>query len=63
MYNLATYYYQDNKDLKLAESYIKRGLSIEPENLDYKYLLTLIYQNLGQTAKSQRIMQELNANQ
>jgi len=63
MYNLATYYYQDNKNLKLAESYIKSGLRIEPKNQDYKYLLALIYQNLGQTEKAQRIMQELNANQ
>ncbi len=63
MYNLATYYYQDNKDLKLAERYIKNGLNIEPENQDYKYLLALIYQNLGQTEKAQRIIQELNANQ
>ncbi|MDX5584619.1 MAG: multiheme c-type cytochrome [Aureibaculum sp.] len=63
MYNLATYYYQDNKDLKLAESYAKKALRIEPDNQDYKYLLALIYQNLGQTEKSQRIMLELNSNQ
>jgi len=62
MYNVATYYYQDNKDLKLAERYIKNGLNIEPKNQDYKYLLALIYQNLGQTEKSQGIMKELQAN-
>ena len=63
MYNLATYYYQDNKDLKLAERYAKKALRIEPENQDYKYLLALIYQNQGQTEKAQRLMLELNANQ
>jgi len=49
MYNLATYYYQGDKDLKLAERYINRALKIEPENQDYKYLLALIYQDFGQT--------------
>jgi Tfp pilus assembly protein PilF len=63
MYNLATYYYQDNKDLALAESFIKKALRIEPENQDYKYLLSLIYQNLGQTEKAQIIMNELRSNQ
>lgn len=63
MYNLATYYYQDNKDLKLAERYISAGLKIEPENQDYKYLMALIYQNLGQNEKAERIMNELRVNQ
>jgi len=63
MYNLATYYYQDNKDLLLAESYAKKALIIEPDNQNYKYLLALIYQNLGQAEKSQRLMKELQPNQ
>ncbi|MDX5583558.1 MAG: hypothetical protein QNK20_01320 [Aureibaculum sp.] len=63
MYNLATYYYQDNKDLYLAERYAKKALRIEPKNQDYKYLLSLIYQNLGQTEKAQRIIKELQSNQ
>jgi Tfp pilus assembly protein PilF len=62
MYNLATYYYQDNKDLKLAERYIRAGLKIEPDNQDYKYLMALIYQNLGQNEKADRIMNELMVN-
>ena len=61
MYNLATYYYQENKDLKLAERYIKNALIIEPQNQDYKYLLALIYQNLGQLGKAQSIMNQLNS--
>ena len=63
MYNLSTYYYQDNKDLALAEKYIKQALRITPENQEYKYLLSLIYQNLGQTEKAQRIIKELQTNQ
>ncbi len=63
MYNLATYYFQDKKDLILAESYIKRALKIETSNQDYKYLLALIYRDLGKTDSSQKIMLELNANQ
>jgi predicted CXXCH cytochrome family protein len=63
MYNIATYYFQDKKDLNLAESYIKMALKIEATNLDYKYLLALIYRDQGNTAASQKIMQELNANQ
>lgn len=61
MYNLATYYYQDKKDLPLAQNYIKNGLKIEPGNQDYKYLLSLIYKEQGEIEKSQAIMQELNA--
>jgi predicted CXXCH cytochrome family protein len=60
MYNIATYYYQDNKDLALAEKYAKDALKIQPENGDFKYLLALIYQNLGQTEKAEKIMKELN---
>ncbi len=63
MYNMATYYYQDNKDLPLAERYIKEALRIVPEDQNYKYLLSLIYQNLGQTEKAQKIMKELQSNQ
>ncbi len=62
MYNLATYYYQDNKNLPLAESYAKKALRIAPNNQNYKYLLALIYQNLGQVEKSQRLMKELQPN-
>jgi Tfp pilus assembly protein PilF len=63
MYNLATYYYQDNKNLALAERYAKKALKIVPNNQDYKYLLALVYQNLGQVEKSQRLMTELQPNQ
>ena len=63
MYNLATYYFQDKKNLILSESYIKRALKIETSNQDYKYLLALIYRDLGKTDSSQKIMRELNANQ
>ena len=60
MYNIATYYYQENKDLALAEKYAKDALKVEPENGNYKYLLALIYQNQGQLEKSEKIMKELN---
>ena len=63
MYNLATFYFQDKKDLLLAESYINDALKIEPNNNDYKYLLALIYQDQGETKKAQLIMQELKATQ
>lgn len=63
MYNLATYYFQDKKDLQLAESYIKRALKIETSNQDFKYLLALIYRDLGKIEASQKIMQTLQANQ
>ena len=61
MYNLATFYYQENKDLPLAENYIKQGLNIEPGNQDYKYLLALIYKEQGKIQKSQAIMNALRA--
>ena len=63
MYNLATYYFQDKKDLILAESYIKRALKIEISNQDYRYLLALIYRDLGKTEASQKIIKELETNQ
>ena len=63
MYNLATYYFQENKDLLLAEKYIDSALKVEPRNQDYKYLLALIYQAQGKLKSSQKIMQELGAEQ
>jgi len=63
MYNLATYYFQDKKDLPLAETYIKAALKIESNNVDYKYLLALIYRDLGKVESSEKIMHELRANQ
>jgi predicted CXXCH cytochrome family protein len=63
MYNLATYYYQGRKDLSLAESYCQSALRSEPGNLDYKYLLGLIFQEQGESIKAQRIFQELNVSQ
>ncbi len=63
MYNLATYYYTDNKNLSLAEGFAKKAVSIEPDNQNYKYLLALIYQNLGQVEKSQRLMKQLQPRQ
>lgn len=62
-YNLATYYFQDKKDLKLAENYIKKALKIEPNNNDYKYLLALIYRDQGKLKLGQKIMDELRINQ
>ena len=63
MYNLATFYYQDKKDLALAENYIKKGLKIESGNQDYKYLLALIYKEQGKIEMSQVIMRALKATQ
>ncbi len=63
MYNLATYYFQEEKDLQLAEKYIKKGLIIETDNQDFKYLLALIYRDQGKFKSSQLIMEELKANQ
>jgi len=63
MYNLATYYFQDKKDLSQAEAYIKQALKMEPNNNDYKYLLALIYRDQGNIQLGQKIMQELRANQ
>ncbi|MBT8298530.1 MAG: tetratricopeptide repeat protein, partial [Maribacter sp.] len=61
MYNLATFYYQDKKDLSLAEKYINNGLNIEPGNQDYQYLLALIYKEQGKIQKAQAIMNALRA--
>jgi Tfp pilus assembly protein PilF len=63
MYNLATYYYQDNKDAKKAEYYINKALKIDPENNEYKYLLALVYKNLGEVRKGQALLDELRASQ
>jgi len=62
MYNLSTYYFQDKKDLSLAEKYINDALKIEPSNNDYKYLLALIYQAQGKMNQANTIMQQLKAN-
>jgi len=63
MYNLATYYFQDKKDLSLAEKYIESALKVEPGNQDYKYLLALIYRDQGKLRSSQKIMEELGVDQ
>jgi tetratricopeptide (TPR) repeat protein len=63
MYNLATYYFQDKKDLLLAEKYIESALKVEPGNQDYKYLLALIYRDQGKLMSSQKILQELGVDQ
>ena len=63
MYNLATYYFQDKKDLLLAEKYIESALKVEPHNQDYKYLLALIYRDQGKLMSSQKILQELGVDQ
>jgi tetratricopeptide (TPR) repeat protein len=63
MYNLATYYFQDKKDLLLAEKYIKSALKVESRNQDYKYLLALIYRDQGKLMSSQKILQELGVDQ
>ncbi|PHS67335.1 MAG: hypothetical protein COB12_04100 [Flavobacterium sp.] len=63
LYNLATYYFQDNKDLKQAETYIKSALKIDSENPDFNYLLALVYKEKGQTTKANTIMLKLKVNQ
>ncbi|MCF6308662.1 MAG: tetratricopeptide repeat protein [Flavobacteriaceae bacterium] len=63
LYNLATYYFQDNKDLKQAEASIKSALKIDSENPDFNYLLALIYKEQGQATKANTIMLKLKVNQ
>ena len=63
LYNLATYYFQDKKDLQLAEKHIKTALKTEPNNQEFKYLLALIYRDQGKFKLGQIIMDELRANQ
>jgi len=61
MYNLATYYFQDSKDLSQAEKYIKNALKIDVGNSDFEYLLALIYQGQGKVNQANVIMQKLKA--
>ena len=63
MYNLATYFYQDSKDLSIAEKYIKDALGIYPNNPDYRYLLAFIYKDQGKIKEGQLILDQLRANQ
>lgn len=63
MYNLATYYLQNKKELSEANNIIKNALKLEPNNQDYKYLLALIYQEQGDSKKAEQIIQELRAKQ
>ena len=63
MYNLAIYYYQDNKDLNLAEKHIKDALKVNSGQPDYKYLLALIYQAQGKNEQANSIIQKLKTNQ
>ena len=63
MYNLATYYLQNKKELLEATNLIKSALSLEPNNQDYKYLLALLYQEQGDSKKAEQIIQELRAKQ
>jgi Tfp pilus assembly protein PilF len=46
--NLASSYYQENKNLLVANRDAKKALRIEPNNQYYKYVLALIYKNLVQ---------------
>lgn len=63
MYNLATFYYQNKTELKVAEITIQRALKIDSENQDYQYLLALIYKEQGKEQLSQSIMNSLQPNQ
>jgi len=63
MYNLATYFYQGKKDLKLAEGYINSALKIIPNNPEYRYLLAFIYKDQGKVRQGQLILDELRVNQ
>lgn len=60
MYNLATYYYQ-TKAFSNALRMINKAMSIEPENQEIKYLKALILKETGDIQESNRIMQELQA--
>lgn len=62
MYNLATYYFQDSKDLLSAEKYVNSALKIESNNPDFNYLLALIYQAQGKMNQANAIMQRLKSN-
>ena len=63
MYNLATYYYQDQRDLSAAEKYIGDALNVDNNNPDFEYLLALIYQGQGKTSQANTIIEKLKANQ
>ncbi|MFK5982823.1 MAG: multiheme c-type cytochrome [Flavobacteriaceae bacterium] len=63
LYNLATYYFQNNKDLKQAEINVKSALKIDSENPDFNYLLALIYKEQGKILQANAIMQKLKDNQ
>ena len=63
LYNLATYYFQGNKDLKQAEINVKSALKIDSENPDFEYLLALIYKEQGKILQANAIIQKLKANQ
>ena len=63
MYNLATYYYQDQRDLSASEKYIVDALKLEENNPDFEYLLALIYQAQGKTSQANTIIEKLKANQ
>jgi tetratricopeptide (TPR) repeat protein len=60
MYNLATYYYQNKRQIE-AESFIRKALAIDPENRDFQYLLALVLQEQGKAEASRQIMQRLNS--
>ncbi|MGI9530919.1 multiheme c-type cytochrome [Lutimonas sp.] len=60
MYNLATYYYQ-TKEYSNALRMINKALKIEVENSEVKYLKALILKETGDVQGSNRIMQELQA--
>jgi len=61
LYNLATYYFQNKKDLNLSENYIKNALKVAPENQDYNYLLALVYQAQGKMNQAKTIMKRFKA--
>lgn len=60
MYNLATYYYQ-TKAFSNALTTINKAIAIEPQNQEIKYLKALILKETGAIQESNRIMQELQA--
>ncbi|WP_250436638.1 tetratricopeptide repeat protein [Hanstruepera flava] len=58
LYNIATYYYQ-NQDYTKAEEFARKAIAIYPANRDYQYLLALIFKAQGQIDLSNQIMQGL----
>ena len=63
MYNLATFYYQNGKNLKLSEKYVNMALKVDSQNRDFKYLLALIYKDQGKFKSGQKIMNDLRASE